>query len=230
MMDYFISGSLSALWLGILTSLSPCPLATNIAAISFLSKNIQSVRSVLLSGIIYTFGRMLTYIGIAVIAIIGLSTIPKLSHFLQKYMNMILGPILIITGMFLLELLTPDFSSRNSTEGAKKLASKGKYWSAGLLGVLFALSFCPVTAALFFGSLIPLSLNYNSDIILPALYGAGTGLPVLLFAVVISTGSKSIALIYKKISSIEIWARRLTGFLLVGIGIYLSLDHIFELF
>ncbi|MCP4725761.1 MAG: sulfite exporter TauE/SafE family protein, partial [bacterium] len=220
-MDFLISGAVSAFWLGILTSLSPCPLATNIAAISFISKKLHSVRAVLLSGILYTIGRMITYVAVAVLVIIGLSSIPKLSYILQKYMNMILGPALIITGMFLLELLSSSFSSVGSDKRAKQIASKGSYWSAGLLGILFALSFCPVTAAIFFGSLIPLSLNYNSNIILPALFGIGTGLPVFLFAVVISFSAKSINLIYKKVTMIELWARRITGVLLILIGIYL---------
>ncbi|MFC1564656.1 aromatic aminobenezylarsenical efflux permease ArsG family transporter [candidate division KSB1 bacterium] len=228
-MEFIVSGAASALWLGILTSISPCPLVTNIAAISFISKQVHSVKNVLLSGLLYTIGRMITYAVVAFLVIAGLMAIPKLSHFLQKYMNMILGPALVLTGMFLLELISINMPFPGSGERAKTFAEKGNLWSACLLGILFALSFCPVTAAIFFGSLIPLSIKYNSDIILPSLFGLGTGLPVFLFAVVIAVSAKSINIIYKKVAVIELWARRITGVLLILIGIYLSLDHIFEI-
>ncbi|MFC1553622.1 aromatic aminobenezylarsenical efflux permease ArsG family transporter [candidate division KSB1 bacterium] len=229
-MDLLISGALSAFWLGILTSISPCPLATNIAAISFIGKQVKNARSVLISGIMYTIGRMTAYVLIAFIVVFGLLSTPKLSHILQEYMNMILGPALIVTGMFLLNLITLSFRFTKTNQKAQDIAQKSGIWSSGVIGLLFALSFCPVTAALFFGSLIPLSLKYESSLLLPALFGIGTGIPVFLFALAISFGAQSVNLIYKKVSSLEIWFRRITGILFLGIGIYLSLKHIFELF
>lgn len=228
-MESFISGALSAFWLGILTSISPCPFASNIAAISFIGKQVQNAKYVLFSGILYTIGRMLTYIIIAVVVIFGLLSIPAISHLLQKYMNMILGPALILTGMFLLNLLPLSFSTSGLNGKAQQYAKKGSFWSAGILGILFALSFCPITAALFFGSLIPLSLKHQSNIILPALFGIGTGLPVFAFAALLSFSAQSISKAYKKVTNIEVWARRITGVLLLCIGIYLSLKHIFEI-
>ncbi|MFC1556784.1 aromatic aminobenezylarsenical efflux permease ArsG family transporter [candidate division KSB1 bacterium] len=229
-MEFLISGALASIWLGILTSISPCPLATNIAAITFISNKVQSTKSVLLSGTMYTLGRMLAYLLIAVIVITGLLAIPKISHFLQKYLNMLLGPVLIIAGMFLLKLLYLPFSMSVMNSKANKYAEKGDIISSAILGLMFGLSFCPVTAALFFGSLIPLAVSYNSSILLPALYGIGTGLPVFLFAVIISVSAQSVNTFFKKVTQIELWARKITGALFIGIGIYLSLDHIFELF
>ena len=95
----------SALWLGILTSISPCPLATNIAAVSFLSKKIAHPALVFISGFAYTLGRMAAYAALGWIIISSLLGVPEVAQFLQKYMGKALGPLLIITGLFLLEIL-----------------------------------------------------------------------------------------------------------------------------
>ncbi|MHB9030955.1 MAG: urease accessory protein UreH domain-containing protein, partial [Candidatus Latescibacterota bacterium] len=103
MMDSFIAGALSAVWLGVLTSISPCPLATNIAAISFIGKRVGSISSVLLSGMLYTAGRVLTYLAVGMIVVFGLLSIPEVSMFLQKYMHKLLGPVLVVAGLLLLD-------------------------------------------------------------------------------------------------------------------------------
>ncbi|MGB2599970.1 MAG: sulfite exporter TauE/SafE family protein, partial [Candidatus Omnitrophota bacterium] len=90
---------ISALWLGILTSISPCPLATNIATISFLSKRVTHPRQVLLAGIAYTLGRMLTYSVLGILIIASLAKISFISNFLQRYMNMAIGPLLLLVGL-----------------------------------------------------------------------------------------------------------------------------------
>ena len=164
----------SALWLGILTSISPCPLATNIAAVSFLSKKINHPKAVLWAGSAYTLGRMVAYaiLGIAIIA--SLVSIPSVANFLQRYMNRVVGPILFVVGLFLLDVIRlniPGFSlSRERQESLANSGAKGAF----LLGAIFALSFCPISAGLFFGSLIPLALNSKIGIILPLFFGIGT--------------------------------------------------------
>ena len=211
---------LSALWFGILTSISPCPLATNIAAVSFLSKKIVHPRMVFCSALAYTLGRMTTYVVLGVIIISSLAGVPAVANFLQKYMNKILGPVLIIVGLFLVGVLKLNFSGFSlSSEKQNKLAESGVLGSFAL-GVLFASSFCPISAALFFGSLIPLSLNNNFGITFPFIYGIGTGLPVLIFAVGISMGVHSMTHWFNKVAKLELYMRKVTGIIFILVGVY----------
>jgi cytochrome c biogenesis protein CcdA len=194
-------GYVSALWLGILTSISPCPLATNIAAISFVGRRVGNPGKVLLSGLLYTLGRAVTYLAIGTITVAGISSIPQVSNFLQHYMNKILGPLLIIVGLILMEFIHVNLPSVVSGERAQKRAEQGGLlWGAVLLGIIFALSFCPVSAGLFFGSLIPLSLAHGSKLIMPSLYGIGTGLPVAVFALMIALGTQSVGKAFDRLS------------------------------
>jgi len=228
MIDTVVPGAVSALWLGVLTSISPCPLATNIAAVSFIGKQFMSVPRVALSGLFYVFGRMLAYMALGATLVAGLLSAPHISVFLQKSMNKVLGPILILVGMVLLELLRlPSLPGTGGTKMQER-AAKGGMWGAGLLGIVFALSFCPVSAALFFGSLIPLSVRAGSPVFYPLLFGFGTGIPVIGFAVMIAFGMRSIETVFRGVTRVELWARRITGAIFIAAGIYLALVYIFE--
>ncbi len=220
----------SALWLGILTSISPCPLATNIAAVSFLSKKIAHPFLVFISGLAYTIGRMTAYAVIGWIIIGSLLSVPQSAQFLQKYMIKALGPLLIITGLFLLEVITVKLPGLAlSQKDHNKLVEAGAP-GAFLLGLFFALAFCPVSAALFFGSLIPLTLNSKAGTILPFIYGVGTGLPVLIFAVAIAWGVTSMSHWFHKITKLEYYTRRITGIIFILVGLYYSGIYILRLF
>jgi len=231
MMNSVTAASLTALWLGILTSISPCPLATNIAAISFIGKRIGSIRAMLLSGLVYTAGRMLTYVALAFIIVRAMLSIPVVSMFLQTYMNKLLGPVLIVAGMFLLELLTVPFPGMGISEKSQQRFEKSGILGAGILGMLFALTFCPVSAALFFGSLIPLSLHSGyltqSSILYPSLYGIGTALPVIVFAFLVSFSVHSVGRAFTLIQKFERYARWITGITFILVGIYYTLRFIF---
>lgn len=216
-----------ALWLGILTSISPCPLATNVVAISFIGRNLGKTSQVFLSGLLYALGRMVAYVGLSIFLVGGILSVPELSMFLQKYMNKLLGPVLILVGMFLLELIRSNLSGLAVSQKMQERAARGGIWGSGLLGMLFSLSFCPVSAALFFGSLIPLSVKNQSQILLPSLYGMGTGLPVLAFAILGAFGARSVAVAFNKLTKVEWWIRRATGSLFILAGIYYSLTYIF---
>jgi cytochrome c-type biogenesis protein len=219
----------SAIWLGILTSISPCPLATNIAAVSFISRRITQGNTVFLSGILYTLGRSLTYIVLGVLIVKTLVDVPILSDLLQRYVNKILGIVLILVGMVLLDLLQIPLSIPSVSETiAKKLAAKGTFGSL-LLGILFALAFCPVSAALFFGGLIPIAVKAQSGIGLPLLYGIGTGLPVLLFAFLMAAGTGYINNLYYRITRIEFYTKKVTGIIFILVGVYYALAYIFEI-
>lgn len=226
-MDNFFLVSASALWLGILTSISPCPLATNIAAISFVAREVNDPRRVLMSGVLYTAGRTIAYVGLAVILVLSLLSAPHVSHVLQKYMNKILGPLLILVGMFLLNLIRFAWSGPGPGKEFQTRAGKMGMWGAGLLGIGFALSFCPISAALYFGSLLPLTIQHNSKFILPSFYGIGTALPVVVFAIIIAWSANSLGRAYSSIARIERWARIGTGVVFVCVGIYFTLDNIF---
>jgi cytochrome c biogenesis protein CcdA len=219
-MDPFWIGWFSALWLGILTSISPCPLTANIAAVSFLSKKIAHPAAVFLSGLAYTLGRIASYTALGWIIIHSLVSVPQIAMFLQKYMGKALGPVLIVMGLTLLEAITfhlPGVSL--SHKHHSKLADSGAP-GAFLLGFIFALAFCPLSAALFFGSLIPLALNHPAGALLPFIYGIGTGLPVLAFAVAIALGVKSLSHWFHKLTKIELYTRKITGAIFMFAGIY----------
>jgi len=221
-------GLASAFWVGILTAISPCPLATNIAAISFISKKIENKKIVMATGILYTLGRMFTYVAIAYLVIGSILAIPSLSFFLQNQMVKIIGPLLIIIGAIMLELISIPLPSFGGSGTFQKLFHNMGVWGAFPLGMLFALSFCPVSAALFFGSLIPLATKFSSTMLFSSMYGIGTGLPVFVFSTLIAFGATSVGIIFQKVGKVEYWIRMITGVILIIIGIYFVLTYVLK--
>ena len=217
----------SAFWLGILTAISPCPLATNIAAISFIGRQVGDRRRVIQSGLLYTLGRTLAYVGLGFALTAGALATADVSRFLQKYMNEILGPVLILLGMVLLGWIGSGLSLNLAGEGVQQRASRGGAGWALLLGVLFALSFCPVSAGLFFGALIPLSIREGSRLLLPLVYGVGTALPVLVFAILIAFSAEYVGKLFDRLTQVEKWVRLTTGALFVLAGVYYCARHVY---
>jgi cytochrome c biogenesis protein CcdA len=216
----------SALWLGILTSISPCPLASNIAAISYMTREVDRPRQVFLSGLLYSLGRSISYVCLGALIAGSLLSIPDVAFFLQSRVNQILGPILILAGIILLGWIRVNVPGLTLAEkSVSRLKSLGSLGSL-LLGVIFALSFCPVSAGLFFGSLIPLSIQQNAPFTLPLAYGVGTGLPVLGFALAIAFGAKGLDKLFHRTSRLEAWLRKLTGWIFLLVGIYFVYFHI----
>jgi cytochrome c-type biogenesis protein len=228
-MEGLAAAALSAIWLGILTSISPCPLATNIAAVSYLGRRVENTRGVIISGIFYTVGRMTTYAIIGALIVASMLAIPDVSNFLQKYMNKALGPILIVAGIFLLGLVSFSFGGGAGHDRLKGIIEKNSIIGSFLLGLAFALSFCPVSAALFFGALIPIAVKQNTPVFMPLLYGAGTALPVIIFALLIGISTDLAARAFNKITAVEVWFRRATGIIFILVGVYFSLTFIFKL-
>jgi sulfite exporter TauE/SafE len=227
-MDGVLAGAASAMWLGILTSISPCPLATNVAAMSFIGKSLSSPRRVLLTGLLYTLGRTIAYAALASLLIASVFAIPDVSFFLELHMNKLLGPLLIVVGLLLLDLVPLSFPGSCAIDRIERRFRTSGLWGAGALGMLFALSFCPVSAALFFGSLIPLAVKQGSAIGLPSIYGIGTGLPVLGFALLIALGAQWVSKAFKRVAQFEKWARRITAAVFIVVGIRFCLNYIFE--
>jgi cytochrome c biogenesis protein CcdA len=305
----------TAVWLGILTSISPCPLASNIVAIAYIGKGLANTRRVIMAGLLYTAGRMFTYAVLGVLLAASLASIVGVSDALLRHMNQLLGPVLIIAGMFVLELLkwnpgTGGICERvqrgadrwglwgaaalgsvfalsfcpvsaalffgsliplaiasgawvvmpslygigtglpvliiagmfvlellkwnpgtgGISERVQRGADRRGLWGAAALGCVFALSFCPVSAALFFGSLIPLAIASGAWVVMPSLYGIGTGLPVLGFAFLAAFGAGAIGSVFDRVARVELWARRVTGVVFIAVGVYYSLTYIFEVF
>ena len=226
-MESWYLNIISAFWLGILTSISPCPLATNVAAISFVARNLGSSKKILWSGVLYSAGRMLVYIAIAVLAVTSLLSLPEVSFFLETNMHKIIGPLLIAVGIVLLGVLPISFSTSFLSNSVQARAGRWGIWGSGLLGIVFALTFCPLSAALFFGSLIPLAVDGKSAVLMPSVYGLGTALPVFGFALVMAFGVKSLGKFFDKLTQMEKWARKATAFVFIAAGLYLLLKSIF---
>ncbi len=239
----------AALYLGLLTSISPCPLATNIAAISYVGRKVGSPRSVIAAGLLYTLGRCVLYLVLAILLAATAMSIPAVSLFLQKYMHLVLAPIFLLLGMFLVGLITADLGGGGMTEGMQKRIDAMGVWGALLLGVLFALSFCPTSAAWFFGLLalmmgseagaittvltkvgisLPDASLPGSTVVLPVVYGLGTAVPVILVAFLLAYSAQSVGKTYNMLSKIEWWARQITGWLFIAIGVHFALKYAFD--
>jgi len=212
---------LSAFLIGILAAISPCPLATNITAMAYISRKITDRRYVVVSGVLYTLGRMTTYFIIGALVILAGVKVPSIAMFLQDAGERFLGPLLIVLGILLLGIIKlPIFQgSGRLTSLGERVARKGRF-GAYLLGVVFALAFCPYTALLFFGILVPLALESTAGIALPASFAFGTGLPVLVFAVLLSAGVTKVARWLGAVTAAEKVIRKAVALLFIGVGIY----------
>jgi cytochrome c biogenesis protein CcdA len=226
-MEALLVGVGSAFLLGLQTAISPCPMATNIAAISFIGRRVTSARSVFLAGLLYALGRTVAYVGLAILLLTSLFARTDLSAFLRTTMNQLLGPILIVVAMFLLDLIRLNFSGPGVSEKLQKRVEAWGLWAALPLGIVFALSFCPFSAVLFF-ALIPVAEASNSMVVVPSIYGVATALPVVFFALVIAFSAQSLGKAYNRLAQIEWWTRRITGVVFLVVGIYFTLVHIFD--
>ncbi len=217
----------SALWLGILTSVSPCPLASNIAAISLIGRRVGQTQQVLLSGLLYTLGRTLAYVGLAVLILAGLLASGEIARFLQRYLNQILGPVLILVGMLLLGLLGETLSFSLAGQGVQERASKGSIWWASVIGLLFA----PVLLPGIGGPL----LRGTADTLGRAWVPAGAagalwhrhGIPVMAFAFLIAFAAQRVGKAFDRLTQVEWWVRTITGAVFVLAGIYYCLTCIY---
>jgi cytochrome c biogenesis protein CcdA len=211
---------LSALILGIMTSISPCPLATNITAIGFISRDIENRRHIFFNGLWYTFGRAISYTLLATILYLGASTF-HIARFFQSNGEKFLGPLLILIGIFMLDIIKINFPGFNSlTERFEKKEKKNNWWSALLLGIVFALAFCPYSGALYFGMLIPLTISSSSGLVLPVIFAITTGLPVIIVAYLLAFSLSSLGNFYKNVKIFEKWFRRIVAIIFILVGIY----------
>jgi sulfite exporter TauE/SafE len=209
----------TAFVLGLMTAISPCPMATNITAIGFISKDVEDRRRVFINGLVYTAGRALAYTLLAVILFFGADQL-KISGFFQQYGEKIIGPLLIIIGVLMLDLLKIKFPGFSKLTG--KMQKKGfkNYWDVLLLGFVFALAFCPYSGVLYFGMLIPMTISSASGLYLPVVFAIATGIPVIIFAWLLAYTVSGVGTLYNRMKTFEIWFRRVISVLFIGIGIY----------
>ncbi len=225
-MSGLLAGVASALWFGVLTSISPCPLASNVAAVFYVGRHAGAPVRVLLAGLAYSAGRALTYVVVGALVVSGLLSVPGVSFFLQQRMNQVLGPLLLVIGAVMLGWIPLPMARGGVAEGASRRLAAGGLLGAAGLGSLFALSFCPVSAGIFFGGLVPLAIGAHSRVLLPAVYGLGTGLPVVVFAVLVSLGVRGVAKAFAAVTTFERYARIATGVVFLAAGVYLVLTHL----
>lgn len=210
---------LTALLLGLMTAISPCPLATNITAIGFISREIKSRRRVFVSGVIYTLGRTVSYFLLAFLIVIGANQL-SISAVFQQYGEKFIGPLLIIVGLFMLDLLhLPSLARLWGGKTREERVRKG-YWSVFILGVLYALAFCPYSGVLYFGVLIPLTIGSQEGLLLPLVFAIATGIPVIIFSWLLAYAVSGVGALYKRIRLFELWFRRVIAILFIGVGIY----------
>lgn len=209
----------TAIILGLMTAISPCPLATNISAIGFISRDIENRKKVFIKGLVYTLGRTISYTALALIIYFGAAKM-NVSMFFQGWGEKLLGPLMIIIGLFMLDIIRikfPGLSGLTEKIGEK---SKGSYRSTLLLGIAFALAFCPYSGVLYFAMLIPMTVASVDGLYLPILFAIATGLPVIVFAWLLAYAVGSVGKFYNHIKTFELWFRRIVSVVFIGVGIY----------
>lgn len=220
--DYGSTPAITAFVLGLLTAVSPCPLTTNITAIGFISKDIESHHRIFLNGLLYTFGRIISYtvLGAILIPVLreGASMFP-VQKAIREYGEMLIAPALIITGLVMLDMIRLHLPGINISSDRLKYRTKGG-WGSMLLGILFALAFCPASGIYFFGILMPLSASETGGFLLPVVYAIATGLPVVLVAWILAYSITGLRKFYNRMKIFGKWLRKIVAILFIMSGLY----------
>lgn len=220
---------ITAALLGFLTAISPCPLATNITSIGYISKDITDKRRIFLNGIFYSTGRVITYTCLALIILLGADQL-QLSGFFQKYGEKITGPLLLLIGLVMLDLVRIKIPGKQSVSGGFKKRKNWGYNDALLLGLVTALAFCPYSGVLYFGMLIPLSVSSISGLYLPVIFAIATAIPVIITSWLIAYMISAVSNFYNSIRFIELWVRRIAALMFIAIGLYYTIRIYFVKF
>lgn len=210
---------LTALILGLMTAISPCPMATNITAVGYIGKNIENKHRVFINGIVYMLGRVFSYTILAVVLMYSADQF-AIKSFFQLYGEKLIGPLLIIIGLFMLNVFKINFPGLSGITEKMSKKGFGNYWDVFLLGVLFALAFCPYSGVLYFGILIPLTISASEGALLAVVFAVATGIPVIIFAWLIAYAISSVSKTYNKVKLFEKWFRKIVAILFISVGIY----------
>ena len=210
---------LSAFILGLLTAISPCPMATNITAVGYISKDIDNKNRVFTGGLIYTLGRTVSYFGLAMILYFGASQF-HISGFFQEYGEKIIGPLLLVIGIYMLGVIRINI--KGFGDWTQRLQRKGiqGFWDVFLMGIVFALAFCPYAGILYFGMLIPMTISSASGLVLPIVFAIATGIPVIIFAWLIDYSLSEVGSFYNRLKTFEKWFRKVIAVVFIGFGLY----------
>lgn len=221
---------LVAMLLGLLTAISPCPLATNIAAVSYIGKDVADRRRVFLKGLVYTLGRTVSYTVLGMVLILILHRGESAFH-LQKFFSgtgeKVIGPLLIVFGVFMLFADRINIGGRRGNVGRDERLARGGLWGSFLLGTVFALAFCPTSAVFFFGMLIPMSAASATGLVYPVVFALATTLPVLAVAWLIAFSIGKVGDFYGKMKAVQKWVSWIAGGLFIFIGIYYCISVLF---
>ena len=209
----------TALVLGLMTAISPCPLATNITAIGYIGKDLENRNRVFYNGLVYTLGRATAYTLLAVIIFLGADQF-AVSGIFQRYGERFIGPVLVIIGLFMLDFLKIKFPGLDKITRHYEEKGVKSYRDVLLLGILFALAFCPYSGVLYFGMLMPITISSATGLYLPVVFAVATGIPVIIFAWLIAYAVSGVGTMYSRIKIFEIWFRRVISILFIGVGVY----------
>jgi len=226
-MNEFLTGILesskipwiTAMLLGLMTAISPCPLATNITAIGFISKDLENRNRVFLNGLFYTLGRAITYTLIPLIIFLGADQF-KFSGFFQRHGEKIIGPLLLLIGIFVLDIIRINFPGLGRFSEKMEKRKSWRFTDAVLLGIVFGLAFCPYSGVLYFGMLVPLTISSAPGLYLPVIFAIATGIPVIIIAWVLAYTVSGIGGVYNNIKIFELWFRRVIAVVFIIVGIY----------
>ena len=216
----------TAFVLGLMTAISPCPLATNITAVGFIGKDLVNRNRVFVNGLLYTLGRAVSYTVIPLIIFMGADQL-KFSGFFQLHGEKIIGPALLTIGLLMLGAIRFNFPGLGRLNEKMQNKTRWGYFDALLLGVIFAMAFCPYSGVLFFGMLVPLTIASTSGLYLPVVFAIATGIPVILFAWLIAFTISEVGMFYNKIKIFEKWFRRLVAIGFLCMGLYYIIQNWF---
>ena len=226
-MNELILAGLTVLGLGMLTSVHPCAAILNLTGISAICSPSPRLSSSIMGGFIYIQGRMLSYMLIGGLIVLGSMAIPSLVNFMRYYINKLIGPLFIIVGMMISGLLHPVFL-KSRTQNLAQPGSSGRLFGIFLLGTIHSFSFCPVSAGLFFGLVIPMAVEQNAELFFSLLYGFGTGLPLLFIAILTTAGMGAFSFSSRIKAGLDKWFPGIAGGIIILIGVYLTLMRVFE--
>jgi cytochrome c-type biogenesis protein len=227
-MDSLFLSALSVLGFGLLTTVHPCSVALNLSGISAVSSPSPRLSSNIIGGLIYIQGRMLSYMLIGALFVFGSMAVPSLVNISRYYINRLIGPLFIVVGMMISGLLYPEFF-RGAARSLAHPGGSGRLLGIFLLGAVHSFSFCPVSAGLFFGIVIPMAVEQSAELFFSLVYGFGAGLPILVLVVFTTTGMGVFSFSLRIKTGIEKWFPRVTGGVIIASGVYLTMARIFEI-
>jgi len=211
---------LTAFLLGLMTAISPCPLATNITAVAYIGQNIENRRRVFINGLLYTLGRAVTYFSLALILFLGANKV-HIARFFQMYGEKIMGPLFVLAGLLMLDFIKINLPGISGlSEKFRSASAKGSPGMALAMGIVFAMAFCPYSGVIYFGMLIPMTIASASGLYLPLVFALATGLPVIIFAYLIAYTLSGVGSLYNRLKTFELWFRRVVATLFIIVGLY----------